>query len=114
MTIRMCIASASDKEMIKLALEHTGIDCFFSDVFSCADIEKGKDEPDIYLMAMDHLGCTVSETCVFEDSLVAIATAKKLGMKTVGIYDKFNYGQDEIKSISDIYIADGETLEKIL
>ena len=54
------------------------------------------------------------ETCVFEDSHIAIQTANKIGVKTVGIYDKYNYGQEEMQKIADAYIAEGETLLKLL
>ena len=63
---------------------------------------------------MEYLGTTREETCVFEDSAVAIETAVKIGMKTVAIYDKFNYGQDLMKKIANEYIADGETLMKLV
>ncbi|MBQ2942181.1 MAG: HAD family phosphatase [Clostridia bacterium] len=112
--IKMCIASATDKRLVKVAAEHCGILKYFDKVFSCADIGKGKDKPDIFLKAMEYLGTTLEESCVFEDSLVAIDTAHKAGFKTVGIYDKYNYGQEEIKVISDVYISDGETLCKLI
>jgi len=66
------------------------------------------------LMAADFLGTDIKETWVFEDSLVAIETASKIGMNTVGIYDQYNYGQDRIKEIAGAYIAKGETLLKLI
>jgi len=68
----------------------------------------------VYLLEIKHLGTGIKETCVFEDSLTAIKTAEKLGMKTVAVYDKYNYGQDEMKSIANEYIDDGETLLKLV
>ncbi len=112
--IKMCIASATDIELIKIAAKHCGIEKYFVDILSCADIGKGKDEPDIYLKAMECLGTSADETCIFEDSHIAICTADKLGFKTVGIYDKYNYGQDEIKRISNIYIAEGDSLKSLM
>ena len=112
--IKMCIASATDMSLIKLAVEQLNIGKYFVDIISCAEIGKGKDEPDIYLKGMDSLATTKEETCVFEDSHIAIDTADKIGMKTVGIYDKYNYGQEEIKKIATTYIAEGETLEKLV
>ena len=47
---------------------------------------------------------------MFEDSVVALETAGKAGFKTVGIYDKYNFGLDRIAKLSTIYIDDGETL----
>ncbi len=112
--IKMCIASATSPDLIKVALEHCGIDKYFSKLFSCGELGVGKDKPDIYILAKNYLGTEISDTCVFEDSLVAIETAVKLGMPTVGIYDKNNPGQDRIKEIATEYIADGETLLKLV
>ncbi len=112
--VKMCIASATDIDLIKMALSHCNIEKYFSGIFSCAELGKGKDQPDIYLTALSSLGTSIEETCVFEDSHVAIATAAKIGMKTVGIYDRYNYGQDEIKRIANEYIAEGETLKKLI
>ena len=112
--IKMCVATATDLSLVKIAIEHCNIGKYFVDIFSCAQIGKGKDKPDIYLAALKSLGTSIDEVCIFEDSLVAIKTAKKLGIKTVGIYDKFNYGHDEMKMISDMYISDGESLEKLI
>lgn len=112
--IKMCIASATDMKLIKIAMQHCNIGKYFMKVFSCKEIGKGKDKPDIYLKALEYLGTDREETCVFEDSHIAIRTADKLGIKTVGIYDKYNYGQDEIKKIATEYISEGETLERLI
>lgn len=112
--IKMCIASATDMRLIKIAVEHCRLEKYFPDILSCAEIGKGKDEPDIYLKAIACLGTGMEETCVFEDSHIAIKTANRIGVKTVGIYDKYNYGQDEMKKIADAYIGEGETLLKLL
>lgn len=112
--IKMCIASATAQEFVEAGMKHCGIDRYFSRIFSCAEIGKGKEEPDIFLASMQYLGTEPEETCVFEDSLVSLKTAHRIGMKTVGIYDQHNYGQAEIKEIADVYIAEGETLNKLI
>ncbi|MBE7035409.1 MAG: HAD family phosphatase [Ruminococcaceae bacterium] len=112
--IKMCIASATDISLIKLAIDHLKIGKYFVKILSCAAIGKGKDQPDIYIKAQECLGTKTEETCVFEDSHIAIDTADKLGMKTVGIYDQYNYGQEEMKRIATVYIAEGETLKKLI
>jgi len=112
--IKMCIASATDINLINVAVTHCGIGKYFEDILSCATIGKGKDEPDVYIAALKSLGTAADETCIFEDSHIAIETADKLGIKTVGIYDKYNYGHDKIKKIAAVYIDDGETLGKLI
>ena len=112
--IKMCIASASEMELIRYAVKHCNIGKYFVAILSCAEIGKGKDEPDIYLKALECLGTKPNETCIFEDSHVAIETADKLGVQTVGIYDKYNYGQDKIQKMATVYIGDGESLKKLI
>ena len=112
--VKMCIASATAPEMIYIALKHCDIEKYFLKVFSCGTIGKGKDEPDVFLQAAEFLGAEIKDTWVFEDSLTAIETAAKIGMPTVGIYDKFNYGQDKIKEIATEYINSTETILKLI
>lgn len=112
--VKMCIASATAPDLIHTALKHCGIETYFLKVFSCGDIGKGKDQPDIFLQAAAFLDADISEIWVFEDSLTAIETAVNIGMPTVGIYDKCNYGQDKIKELATAYIGPSETLLKII
>ena len=111
---KMCIASASPPALIRVALESTGLSGFFERIISCSDVGAGKNKPDVFFAAAEHLGEKAEDTWVLEDSLTALQTAKTAGFKTVGIYDKYNYGHDDMKRLSDEYIADGETLLKLL
>ena len=112
--IKMCIASVTDVNLIKIASEHCNISKYFENILSCAQIGKGKDMPDIYIKALECLGTNTYETCIFEDSHIAIETARKLGIKTVGIYDKYNYDQDKVQKIATVYINKDETLNKLI
>ena len=112
--VKMCIASATAPELIEIAAKHCEIRDYFEFIISCTEVGKGKDQPDIYIKAAEKLGTSISESCVFEDSHIAVNTAYKLGMKTVGIFDKYNYGHEEMRKIATCYIADGETLERLI
>lgn len=112
--VKMCIASATAPELIDVALKHCDIGKYFSKVFSCAEIGKGKDEPDIFLQAAEFLGTEPKETWLFEDSLTAVETAAGIGMPVVGIYDRYNFGHDIMKKIATEYIDDGESLKKLV
>ena len=112
--IKMCVASATASHVIDIVLDVCNLRGYFDKIFSCGDIGKGKEHPDVFLAAKDFLDVDASQICVFEDSLVSLQTVKSLGMQTVGIFDKFNYNQEEIKRISDCYIEEGETLLKVI
>lgn len=112
--VQICIASATAPDLIELAVDHCDIRRYLSHIFSCATLGKGKEQPDIYLLAQQQLGTDTASTWVFEDSLVALETATKIGMPTVGIYDRWNPYQEEIKAIVTTYVDKGESLAKVL
>ena len=112
--IKLCLASATAMAEIKLALECYGMLKYFDVVLSCADIGVGKDKPDIYLMAKEQMGLSADEICVVEDSFVALETAKKVGFKTVGVYEQYNFNHERLKIASDIYLDKGHTLSELV
>ena len=112
--IKMCVASASARELIEIALVHCGVRDYFAQIFSCASSGKGKEFPDIFLIARDALGETTEKTWVAEDSIVALKTAASIGMPTIGVYDRYNPDQESIRQIATAYIGPGETMKKVL
>ena len=112
--IKLCLASATAMKEIRFTLACHGLDAYFDTVLSCADIGVGKDRPDIYLIALDRMGLSANEVCVFEDSYVAIETAKAAGFQTVGIYDRYNFNQERLKQASDLYLEEGAELDTLI
>ena len=111
--IPMCLATATAPDLIPLSIARCDMAKYFGAVLSCVEIGKGKEHPDIFLEAQKRLGTPVEETWVFEDSYVAAHTAHKIGMKTVGVYDKNNYDHERMEQLADIYIGQGHTLAEI-
>lgn len=112
--VPMCVASATAPDLIKHAAEHCGLYDYIDLFVSCADVGKGKEEPDVFLYALEKLGSTLENTCVFEDSALALTTAKSAGFLTVGIYDPHTFDHDKLKKAADIYIDNGEDFFKLL
>ena len=112
--VKMCLASASNMSYIKAAFEATGLGKYFETVVSCAEVGKSKDHPDVFYRAAEILGEKIEDICVFEDSLVALQTAKNAGFLTVGVFDKNNYSQDKLQAASDIYLAEGMGMDKLI
>ena len=102
--IPMCIATATEISLIEAALSRCGIRDFFSEIFTCSGVGKSKNEPDIYRIAMEHLGTEKSDTFVFEDAFHAARTAKNDGFQVVGVYDCAESEKSSLQEISDIYI----------
>ena len=112
--IKLCLASATSMPEIKHALSCHGLLKYFDIVLSCVDIGVGKDRPDIYLEATEKMGISPEDICVFEDSYVALETAKKVGFQTVGIFDRYNFCQDRLKKAADIYLNEGHSLSELI
>ena len=104
--VKMCIATATDKSLIKAALDRCGVGKYFSEIFTCTSVGHGKDEPFIYREALNHLGTEKSATVVFEDALYAIKTAKSDGFVTAAVHDIHEKNQNELRSLSDFYLND--------
>ena len=104
--VRMCIATVTDRYLVEETLERLGILHYFSEIFTCAEVGYGKDKPIIYRKALEHLDTAKNETYVFEDSLFALKTAKADGFTAVGVYDRHETSQDNLKSLADYYIRD--------
>ncbi|MBQ2766552.1 MAG: HAD family phosphatase [Clostridia bacterium] len=112
--VRICMASASTRDIIDLALTRCGIGKYFSRIFTCVEVGKDKRHPDIYLRAAEHLGTPKEETWVFEDAYTAVITAKRAGFHTVAIYEPVESKQREIEQITDVYVPQGERFDCVL
>ena len=112
--IRTVIASATAPELIEIALEHCGVRHYFEEIFSCSVVGKGKEFPDIFLHTQAWLGTKTEETWVFEDSYVALETAQRIGMPTVGVYDVYTPWQDAVEKASTIYVSKNENMTKLM
>ena len=104
--VRMCVATVTDRYLVEETLERLGVRHYFSEIFTCAEVGFGKDKPVIYQKALEHLGTEKSDTYVFEDLPFALNTAKTDGFPTVGVYDRHEAHQDELKELSDYYVLD--------
>lgn len=104
--VKMCIATATDKRLIETALARCGILNFFSEIFTCDSVGHGKEEPDIFRLAMKHLGTEKPGTFVFEDAFHAASTAKNDGFPVVAVWDASEENQMGIKAIADFYMKD--------
>lgn len=102
--VKMCIATLTDKEIVKETLHRLGIAEYFSKVFTCS--KTGKTKPDIYRTALSNLGTKKEETYVFEDAFYAAETAKKDGFYVVGVYDEYERNREKMMSVCDMYISD--------
>ncbi len=112
--IKMCVATTNVTRLIKTASARFGIDKYFSAYFSGTELKINKDTPEIYELALAHLGTSKKSTWVFEDVLHAVQSAKSGGFNVAAVFDEESAkDKDEILKSSDIYINSMREWKKI-
>jgi len=112
--VKMCVASATELPLLESLCARYKLERYFTKIFSCQQIGKGKESPEVFNVAHRYLGTAKESTWIFEDSVLALDTSVKAGYNTVGIYDKYGFEPERVKALSVKYIGEGETLEKLI
>ena len=109
--IKMGIATATGEPALIAVLEKFNMLHYFQEIYSTYTVGASKTEPKVYDVVLNELGTEKQTTWIFEDALYAAKTAKKAGYNVVGIYDKSEPGQEELKQLVDIYIHNYSELD---
>lgn len=104
--VKMGIATATGEPALEAVMEKYDMLHYFSAIYSTYTVGASKTEPKVYDVVLGELGTDKETTWVFEDALYAAKTAKANGYNVVGIYDKSEPNQEELKQIVDMYIND--------
>lgn len=115
--VKLAVATATDREIIKKALKNCRVSEFFGAVVSCNDIGKAKkDSARVFEVAAEMLGGSKEEAVIFEDALHAIKTAKRDGFRCFGLFDELSKGdREEMQKICEFYFDSWkQAKEKIL
>lgn len=87
----------------------------FTHVWSTDDFQMQKADCAIYLACATALGVSPQEILFVDDNLIALETAKKAGLFTVGVHDESSAEyRDEIRATADLYAEDFDKLFLLL
>lgn len=112
--IPVAAATSGKREYVEAAFKRLGILPYFSRIFTCSEIGRGKSDPLIYLTAGEYLGEDASNIYVFEDALYALETAKAAGFRTVEVYDRYSAEDtQEIRRLADVFLQDFTYLKDV-
>ena len=109
--VKMGIATATGEIALTAVLEKFNMLHYFQEIYSTYTVGASKTEPKVYDVVLNELGTDKETTWIFEDALYAAKTAKKAGYNVVGIYDKSELEQEELKNFVDIYIHNYSELD---
>jgi HAD superfamily hydrolase (TIGR01509 family) len=84
-SVPLGLASSSNREIIDLVLELTGLGPHFAVTLSSEEVARGKPAPDVYLEVLRRLGAEPADSVAVEDSENGIRAAKAAGARVVAV-----------------------------
>jgi HAD superfamily hydrolase (TIGR01509 family) len=113
------LASSSNRPLIDVALELSGLDRLFAATVSSEEVARGKPAPDVYLEAARRLGVSPGRCVAVEDSHSGIRSAEAAGMRVIAIPnpsfppdpEALKLADLELDSIADLDVAAVEPLD---
>ena len=99
------LASSSNREVIDLVLDLSGLARFFRVTVSSEEVPRGKPEPDVYLEAARGLGVPPERCAAVEDSHNGIRSAKAAGMRVIAIPNQHYPPGEEALALADVTLS---------
>jgi HAD superfamily hydrolase (TIGR01509 family) len=99
------LASSSNREIIDLFLELTGLGRYFQATVSSEEVKRGKPAPDVYLETARRLGVAPTRCAAIEDSENGIRAAKAAGMRTIALPNEAYPPSPEALGEADVVVG---------
>ncbi|MGD8171616.1 HAD family hydrolase [Vibrio sp. TRT 21S02] len=85
--IPMAVATSTQQDIALVKLKLAGLDKYFDSITTGCEVEHGKPDPEIYLLAASRLGIPAHQSLAFEDSNNGVRAAVAANMITFQIPD---------------------------
>jgi beta-phosphoglucomutase len=105
------IGSSAPPANLELILRLTGIARFFAAIVSSEDTQRGKPDPQVFLLAADRLGVAPPRCVVFEDAVAGVQAARAGGMKCVAVRCVGHHSEASLRQAGADRVV--ETLEQV-
>jgi beta-phosphoglucomutase len=106
----MAVASSAMSKNVEFIVDALGFRHYFAYLVTGDEVTHPKPDPEIYLKAARHLGLEPARCVAFEDSFVGVESAKRAGMKCVGIASTFPVVELRGQSQADLAVGGFEEL----
>lgn len=105
------LASSTHRLNITTALQVLGLEKYFASIVSAEDVQAGKPDPQVFLLAADRVKRAPEHCLVFEDAQFGIDAALAGGMKVVGVAtthaaDKLTGAHRVVKRMDELSLDD--------
>src|SRR3712207_1164355 len=106
------LASSSNRPVIDLVLDLSGLNRFFRTTVSSEEVARGKPSSDAYLEAARRLGSDPKQTAAIEDSRNGILSARAAGMRVVAIPNRRFPPGEEALAEADVVLQSISELDR--
>jgi HAD superfamily hydrolase (TIGR01509 family) len=96
------LASSSNRPIIELVLDRSGLEPCFVAVISSEEVERGKPAPDVYAAAARALDVEPTDCVAIEDSTNGIKSAVAAGMRTIAVPNPHFPPADDVLAIAAV------------
>ncbi len=110
-SLKVAVGTSAPQENVELILDELGITNQLDAVVTAEDVERGKPDPGVFLLAAQRCDVEPEKCVVFEDAVAGIEAAKAAGMRCIGV-GQTDMGQADlvIDSLAEIAVSDVKSL----
>jgi len=95
--VRQGVGSSAPRGNLDLILSLTASAKYFQTIVGMEDTQRGKPDPQVFLVAAERLGVPPNRCVVFEDAIAGVQAAKSGGMKCVAVTFAGHHGKEKLE-----------------
>jgi HAD superfamily hydrolase (TIGR01509 family) len=103
-SFRLGLASSSNRPLIDLVLEKSGLEQSFATTVSSEEVARGKPAPDVFLEAARRLDVAPERSAAVEDSANGIRAARAAGMRVLAIPNRRYPPPPDALALADVVL----------
>jgi beta-phosphoglucomutase len=108
---RQAIGSSAPRGNLELILRLTNVAPFFQAIVAMEDTQRGKPDPEVFLVAAQRLGVPPARSLVLEDAVAGVEAAKAAGMRCIAVTFVGHHAEDRLRAAGADLVA--PTLEQV-
>lgn len=109
---KIALGTSAPTGNVNFVLDHLNLRKYFDVIVDGPQVNRGKPDPEVYLLCAHKLGFNPQDCVVFEDSLAGLESGKRAGCEVVGVAT--SHEARELKGHAEKIIHDFTEAKKLL
>lgn len=112
LNIKIALGTSAPPMNVDFTLDRLNLRHYFDVIVDGSQVQKGKPDPEVYLLCAERLNVQPERSVVFEDSLAGLESGRRAGCKIVAVAT--SHKSEELFSKTNLVISDFTQGRKIL